>query len=211
MRTTYPPASGPNPAGGPLATRRWPSQNGPMTSSNAALLVIDMQEAVVDGCLDVPAVIANINTLTARAREAGVPVVWIQNEDVTDPQMTAGAAGWQIAASLERAEGDAVVAKTYRDSFADTDLAAVLDKAHADRVVITGAHADFCVHTTAMAAVLRGYDVTLVTDAHTARGHTLPTGELSPETIVAFVNSRIGTMTYPGRLIEAVPTADVTF
>jgi nicotinamidase-related amidase len=182
----------------------------PETTSTTAVLVIDMQESVVDGCLDVDGVITRINGLLARAREAGAPVVFIQNQDPTDPTMTAGSPGWELAAALDRSEGDIVVAKTYRDSFADTELAAILDKTETERLVVTGAHSDFCVQTTAMAAVLRGFDVTLVSDAHTARAHVLSTGDLDPETIVAFVNSRIGTLTYPGRTVNVRSAADVT-
>jgi nicotinamidase-related amidase len=183
----------------------------PEAETRSALLVIDMQEAVVAGCLDVPGVISRINDLSGRARQVGAPVVFIQNEDPTDPDMTAGADGWQLAKAMDHLDGDPIVGKSYRDSFAETVLGAVLDKTGAQHLVITGAHADFCVLTTALSAVQRGYDITLVGDAHTARTHTLPTGELSAEAIVVFVNSRIGTLTHPGRTVRVVPAADVSF
>ena len=182
----------------------------PTSSSPTALLVIDMQVAVVDGALDRSRVIDNINALAARCRQAGAPVVWIQNENVRQPEMTAGAPGWQIVPELDRGEGDPVVHKNYRDSFADTDLAAVLEKTGTTRLLVTGAATSYCVQTTAMAAVLRGYDLTLVGDAHTGRGHLLTTGELvPPELLVGLVNSQFANMSYPDRTIEVRATADV--
>lgn len=182
----------------------------PTFSSTTALLVIDMQEAVLSGAIAVPEVIDKINELVQRCREAGAPVVWIQNENVNDPEMTAGAPGWQIAAALNRSDEDIVVDKHYRDSFAGTDLDVVLEKGGIKRLLVTGAATSYCVHTTALSAMVRGYDVTLVSDAHTGRGHLLPNGELLPqEMLVDFVNCQIGSMEYPERKIEAVATAGV--
>jgi hypothetical protein len=174
-----------------------------------ALLVIDMQEAVLAKCTDVAGVISRINELAARARQAGAAVIFIQNEDVGDPDMTAGAAGWELDAALSRSDNDIVLTKTYRDAFAETDLPAILAHAGAQRLILTGAHTDFCVLTTALSAVFRGFDITLVSDAHTARAHTLPTGDISPETIIAFINSRLSTLVYPGRIIKVMPAGEV--
>jgi nicotinamidase-related amidase len=102
-----------------------------------------------------------------------------------------------------------VVAKTYRDSFAGTELGDVLTKAGARRIVLTGAQSDFCVQTTALSARFRGYDLTLVSDAQTTSSTPMPKGELAAETILAFVNSRVTTMRHPGRIIEVLPAADI--
>ena len=180
------------------------------TEIPTSLLVIDMQEAVLTGCADVPGVTERINELAQRAREAGAAVVFIQHSDADDPEMAAGSNGWQLAEALQRLDGDTVVTKTYRDSFADTDLGAVLARSGARRLVVTGAHSDFCVQTTALSALLRGYDVTLVSDAHTARPVELPEGRLGAEAVVAFVNSRFATRRHPGRTVEVRPAAEIS-
>jgi nicotinamidase-related amidase len=177
---------------------------------DTALLVIDMQEAVVDGAFNVPQVIENINGVVARFRSSGAPIVWIQNEDLSDPDMTAGAPGWQVVAELNRRDEDLVVHKGYRDSFAATDLSAVLEKAGITRVVVTGAATSYCVQTTTLSAIVHGYDVTLVGDAHTGRGHLLANGErVAPELLIDLVNSQFGAMAYPERTIAVVAARDV--
>ena len=177
--------------------------------SSTALLVIDMQDAVLRNCVTVFGVIERINDLLRRAREAGAVVVFIQHEDASDAEIAPGSAGWRLADALERLDGDMVVAKTYRDSFAGTELADVLTEMGARRVVLTGAQSDFCVQTTALSALFRGYDLTLVSDAHTTSSTPMPKGELAAETIVTFVNSRVATMRHPGRIIEVLPASDI--
>jgi nicotinamidase-related amidase len=181
----------------------------PNRKSSTTLLVIDMQDAVLRDCVNVLDVIERINDLLRRAREAGAAVVFIQHEDASDAELAAGSAGWQLADALERHDDDMVVAKTYRDGSAGTELADVLTGVGARRLVLTGAQSDFCVQTTALSALFRGYDLTLVSDAHTTSSTPMPQGEVAAETIVAFVNSRVATMRHPGRIIEVRPASHI--
>jgi nicotinamidase-related amidase len=174
-----------------------------------ALLVIDMQEAVLAGCADVAGVVTRINGLLGRARQAEAPIVFIQHQDADDPEMTAGSPGWRIVAALDRQPADPVVAKRYRDSFAATELGTILDGAGARRLVITGAQSDFCVQTTALSALFHGYDVTLVRDAHTTGPAILPGGKVIADSVIELINSRFATLRQPGRRIEVVPAAAV--
>ena len=179
----------------------------PAMADGTALLVIDMQEAVLAGCADVAGVVARINTLLGRARKAGTPIVFIQHEDADDPEMTAGSPGWRIAGALDRRPADPVVAKRHRDGFAAPELGATLDGLGARRVVVTGAQSDFCVQTTALSALFHGYDVTLVGDAHTTGPAALPGGKVSADSIIELINSRFATLRQPGRVVEVVPAA----
>ena len=180
------------------------------TQARTALLVIDMQEAVLAGCVDVAGVVTRINDLLRRARQAGTAIVFIQHGEADDPELAPGSPGWQLSGTLDRLEGDTVVTKSYRDSFADTGLAAELAKSGAQRLVVTGAQSDFCVQTAALSALVRGYDVTLVSDAHTTTPAVLPDAELDAEAVVAFVNRRFETLQYPGRSIQVLPAAEVS-
>jgi nicotinamidase-related amidase len=155
----------------------------------------------------VPEVVKRINVLARRARQEGVPVLFIQHEDPDDPDITRGSPGWQLATALDRLDGDPVVAKTYRDSFAETALAGLLTASGARRLVIAGAHSDYCVQMSALSAVIRGYDVTLVSDGHTAQDD----GELSGAQIRDLVNARFASLRAPGRAIAATPAAEITF
>lgn len=125
--------------------------------------------------------------------------------------MTAGSPGWQLAAALERLDDDPVVAKTYRDSFAQTNLHATLRASEGRRLVLTGAHSDYCVQTTALSALAHGYDLTLVGDAHTAQDAKLPEATVPAATVIAFINHLVTSLRYPGRAVEVLPTAKVSF
>jgi nicotinamidase-related amidase len=174
--------------------------------SSTALLVIDMQQEVVDTCPDGPGLIDRINLLSRRATEAGVPVIFIQHEG--HDELFKGTPGWELAAGLERGDGSYLVPKTYRDAFADTDLRTLLERLGVRRLVVTGAHSDFCVQTTALSALVHGFDLALVSDGHAAEPSPHDDA-LSAEALQAFVNTRFGTLRYPGRTVEVLPAADV--
>lgn len=131
---------------------------------NTALLVIDMQKGVLAQAHDVDRVVGNINTLVDKARAEGVPVVWVQHSDEELPE---GSDEWEYIPELQSAEDEPWVHKHYNDSFEDTDLDSVLEGMKVGRVVVTGAQTDACVRATLHGAFVRGYDTTLVGDAHT--------------------------------------------
>ena len=177
--------------------------------SASALIVIDVQESALRDCPDVDEVIANINDLVRRGRAAGCPIVFVQHDDPSNPEMAAGSAGWQLSPALDRLETDAVIPKTYRDSFEATGLVDLLTRWGSRRLVLVGVHSDFCVMTTALSAVQRGYDITLVSDAHTAQTTKLRSGSIEGRLLIDFVNARVATLRSPGRTIKVLPTERV--
>jgi nicotinamidase-related amidase len=173
----------------------------------SALLVIDVQAGVVRPCLDGQQVVDRIDALVGRARTEGVPVVWVQDEE----DLPFGSDDWQLAAPLHRHDAEPLVRKTYRDSFAETELAAVLERLAVTRLVVVGTQSDYCVRTTAQRAAVDGFDVTLVADAHTTvdaewGGVVVPAAE-----IVAHTNMYWGGLRYPGQRFDVVPAAAVEF
>lgn len=88
-----------------------------------ALLVIDMQNALVAMAYRAAGTVAAIARLQARARAAGAPVVLVQQGD---EELEPGTEGWRIAPELAPAPGETVVPKAAPDSFLDTELDAVL-------------------------------------------------------------------------------------
>jgi len=179
--------------------------------STTTLLVIDVQESVLEGCSDVEGVLERINELARVARSTGSSVIYVQHRDPDDPEMAVGTPGWQLASGLERLADDPVVAKSYRDSFAQTELHAMLTELGTRRLVVTGAHSDYCVQTTALSTLAHGYDLTLVSDAHTAQAAELSDTTVPAATVVSFINDRLSNLRYPGRVIEVLPTAEVSF
>lgn len=174
---------------------------------NSALLVIDVQRGVMTGAHEPDAVIANIATLIDRARAAGVPVVWVQHNS---DELPTGSEVWQYVPELVRGESEPLVHKAYGDSFEDTDLEAVLAKAGIGRLVVTGAQTDACIRSTIHGAFARGYDVTLVADAHTTEDLT-QWGAPAPDQVIAHTNLYWKYQTAPGRTADVTATKDLTF
>ena len=174
---------------------------------NTALVVIDVQNGVVAEAHERDAIVANINTLVDKARSEGVPVVWVQH---SDENMQQGSDSWQYVPELTQAESEPIVHKRYGDSFEDTDLEDVLAKAGIGRLVVTGAQTDACIRSTIHGAFARGYDVTLVGDAHTTEDLS-QWGAPSPDKVIAHTNLYWGEQSAPGRTAGVTETKDVTF
>lgn len=172
-----------------------------------ALLVIDVQRGLFDPeprPFEADAVIARINTLTARARAANVPVVLVQHESASLP---VNSDAWQFAEPLHVASSDAVVRKTTPDAFLRTDLEELLDSWQIRQVVICGFACEFCIDTTTRRAAALGYGVTLAADAHTT--HDKP--HASAVAIRAHENATLSDLTSFGPAIAATPSADIVF
>ena len=174
---------------------------------NTALLVIDMQNGVVEGAHDRDAVVANVATLVDKARVSGVPVVWVQHNS---EQLAQGRDPWQYVPELKQDESEAVVQKRFGDSFEDTDLEDVLAAAGIGHLVVAGAQSDACIRSTIHGAFTRGYDVTLVSDAHTTEDLT-EYGAPTPDMVIAHTNLYWAWQSAPGRTATVQATADVTF
>ncbi|QZQ55471.1 cysteine hydrolase [Curtobacterium sp. TC1] len=164
-----------------------------------ALLVIDLQRGVLQGCFDADGVLGRTAQLVERARSTGVPVVWVQDHG----SFAEGTDAWALAAPLERRAGEPLVRKEYRDSFADTRLADVLDALGVQHLVVAGAQSDYCVRTTTQAAAARGFDVTLVSDAHTTTDAEYDGVLITGEQIVAHTNMFFDSLRYPGHRCAA--------
>lgn len=173
--------------------------------SETALLVIDVQVAVVERVHDRDAVVGNVATLVERARAASVDVVWVQHRS---DEVPAGGEGWQIVPELERGEGEPVVHKSCGDSFEGTDLEAVLAERGVGRLAVVGAQTDQCIRSTLHGAIARGYDATLVSDAHTTEDLS-SYGAPSPQGVIAHTNLCWSFHTAPGRAAAVVETAGV--
>lgn len=156
------------------------------TTENA-LVVVDVQVGVMAASINSPEVIGRIGSLVERARERGVPVIWVRHrsEDLV-PQT----ADWQIVPELVPAVGEPIVEKAYGDSFAETDLAERLADAGATGFVLCGAQSDACIRSTFYGGIYRGYPVTLVSDAHTTEDLSQWGVEYTPEQAIAMINTQ---------------------
>ena len=174
---------------------------------NTALLVIDVQTGVVGDAYDRDTVVANVSTVVDKAREAEIPVVWVQH---SSDNLVQGSEPWEIVVELSPDDSEPVVQKRYPDSFEDTTLESLLDELAVGSLVVVGAQTDECVRSTLHGAVARGYDATLVSDAHTTEDLS-PWGAPPPELVIAHTNLYWGNHEAPGRTAGTVEAKDVDF
>jgi nicotinamidase-related amidase len=175
---------------------------------NTALVVIDVQKGVVGSAWNRDAVVTNIGSLVDRARGEGVPVVWVQHSDDGLPR---GSHEWEYVDELQRDDREPLVHKSYGDAFEATDLEDVLASRAVGRLVVTGAQSDECIRATLHGAVVRGYDATLVADAHTTEDLREWGHPFAPQDVVAFTNLYWTWAGVPGRTADVVTTPEVDF
>ncbi len=175
---------------------------------NTALLVVDVQNGVVGGAYARDVVVANIARLVEQARQQQVPVVWVQHS--ADEELIEGTDDWRIVPELTPGESEPLIGKRYGDSFEDTGLESVLGRLGAGRLVVAGAETDACIRSTLHGAFTRGYDVTLVGDAHTA-GDKTRWGAPPVDQVIAHTNLYWSFQDAPGRTAGTVETAKVDF
>jgi nicotinamidase-related amidase len=194
----------------PVARTR-PSKEIVMTTlpdrPGTALLVIDVQKGVVAGTHRRDAVVANIGTLVDRARDAGVPVIWVQH---SDEQLEKGSDAWEYVPELSRQDSEPLAHKRFGDAFEDTELEEVLAKAGVGRLFVSGAQTDGCIRSTIHGAFARGYDVTLVGDAHTTEDQST-WGAPPPDQVITHTNLYWQYQTAPARTAAVTVTTEVTF
>jgi nicotinamidase-related amidase len=174
---------------------------------NTALLVVDVQNGVVEEAHERDAVVRNVGSLVEKARRERVPVVWVQH---SDEQLARGSDKWRIVPELTPCDAEPLVEKNYGDSFEDTTLETVLLGLGVGRLVVVGAQTDACIRSTLHGAFVRGYDATLVSDAHTT-GDQSSWGAPPPDQVIAHTNLYWTYQTAPGRTAVTVKTSDVDF
>ncbi|WP_119696315.1 cysteine hydrolase family protein [Microbacterium halotolerans] len=128
-----------------------------------------------------------VRRLVDRCREAGVPVVWIQEvhkrslidigrelDGAEGPHCIEGDDGTEIAAWLDPRPEEFVIRKRRYSAFFGTELEIVLKAYRADTVLLVGGLTDVCVHYTAVDAHQHDYHVRVIADCvagSTRRAH----------------------------------------
>ena len=172
-----------------------------------ALLIIDVQQGLCEGegaAFESDQVIGRINEVSAKARAAGAPVIFVQHESGPG-YLEHGTAAWQLANGLKAEPTDLRVRKTTPDSFHKTDLQAVLTAHGIEDLIVCGMHTEFCVDTTTRRALALGYPVVLVADAHTSAGNAV----LSPMQVIQHHNDTLTHISSFGPRVTAVTSEDL--
>jgi len=177
--------------------------------NKGVLLVVDVQVGVMSGSWEAPRIIKNLAHAVERARAHGVPVIWVQH---SDQELPYGSAEWQVVPDLVPAEGELLIHKQFNSAFEQTLLEQELANLGATHIVLTGAATNWCIRATAYGALDRGYDLTLIRDAHTTGTVVLEDGmRIEAANIVHELNIVMTWVSYPGRTSSTATADEVDF
>ena len=177
--------------------------------NKSVLLIVDAQVGVMQGSWDAPRVTQNLAHAVQRARAQGVPVLWVQHSSA---ELVEGSAPWQWVPELVPAAGEPLIHKRFESSFEDTALEDELARLGIARVVLAGAQTNWCIRATAYAALERGYDLTLLKDAHTTAPIDLGDGmRVEAASLVLDLNIAMTWLSYPGRSNTTALAGEVDF
>jgi nicotinamidase-related amidase len=175
----------------------------------SALLVVDVQVGVMAQAWNAAPIINRVARAVERARNQGVPVIWVQH---ADNNLVRDSAQWQWVPELTPASTELLIHKHFNSGFEQTELEASLSQLGITRIVLAGASTNWCIRATAYAALERGYDLTLVSDAHTTETAVLDNGaRIEAEGVVDDLNVTMTWLRYPGRVSGIASAETVSF
>ncbi|MCG3212612.1 MAG: Peroxyureidoacrylate/ureidoacrylate amidohydrolase RutB [Anaerolineae bacterium] len=173
------------------------------------LLVVDMQVGVMREAWNAARIIKNVSRVVERARANGVPVIWVQH---SDQDLPSGSPAWQLVPDLTPAENEPLIHKQFNSSFEQTPLEQELARFGATHIALAGAATNWCIRATAYGALDRGYDLTLIKDAHTTETIDLENGvRIEAATIIDELNIAMTWLSYPDRTNSVATAAEVDF
>ena len=177
--------------------------------SKAVLLIVDVQVGVMSEAWDAPRIIKNVSRAVERARAQGVPVMWVQH---SDQELAYDSPQWQWVPELVPADGEPLIHKRFNSSFEETALEEELARLGATHIALAGAATNWCIRATAYGALERGYDLTLIQDAHTTSNLALNDGvNIEAENIIRELNVAMTWVSYPGRTNGTAKAEEVDF
>ena len=143
-----------------------------------ALLVIDGQVGIIDGPSIGPVykkelLLKVMKDVIKKAREANVPIIYIQDLDVGKEDLDQQ----RIHPNISPLPTDTVIRKKSTDAFFNTNLHQLLQERDIRHIVVIGAKTEYCVDTSSRSATVHGYDVTLVADGHSTTDNTVLTAK----------------------------------
>ena len=176
--------------------------------TQSALLVIDVQNGVVKNAFSRDEIVGHMSDVVEKARAHNVPVIWVQH---SDEELVIDSHEWQIVPELMPLVGEKVVRKLFRDSFVETELGQILNDLKVDHLYICGAQTNNCVRHTSHGALERGYDITLISDAHTTPGYEWKGHTINAEAVINEQNDNFSFFALPGRTVTVAESAEITF
>jgi nicotinamidase-related amidase len=177
--------------------------------NKGVLLVVDVQAGVMGESWEASRIIKNVSRAVDRARAQGVPVVWVQH---SDSDLRYGSPEWQWVPELAPLNGELLIHKQFNSSFEQTRLDEELSRLGATHITLAGAATNWCIRATAYGALDRGYDLTLIKDAHTTGAIPLDNeSKIEAASIIQELNITMTWVSYPGRKNGTAAAEEVDF
>lgn len=177
--------------------------------NQAVLLVVDVQVGVMQDAWNAPEIVQNVASAVEKARSQGAPVIWVQH---SDHDLILDSPDWQLVPELSPAADEARIDKHFESSFEQTPLEETLARLGATHIVLAGAATNWCIRATAYGALDRGYDLTLLRNAHTTSSLDLKDGSrIEAENVIRDLNVVMSWISYPGRKSGTAAVEEVDF
>nr|CAP48093.1 putative integron gene cassette protein [uncultured bacterium] len=173
----------------------------------SAIIIIDLQKGLFEQAgkpFDYDNVISKINRLSQTAREHKIPVLFVQHETAGEP-LKHGSNGWALVDELIVKSTDHVVRKTTPNSFLRTNLEELLKSETVENIIVCGYATEFCVDSTIRAGAALGYQIQIVSDAHTTHNKA----HASAETIIEHHNKTLSNIKSFGVEIKASESIEI--
>jgi nicotinamidase-related amidase len=173
------------------------------------LVIVDVQVGVIRNAWNSDQVVRNIVAAVDKARTNGVPVIWVQH---SDDELVLESPDWQLAPELIPLPGETRIRKNFNSAFEQTSLEEILAGEGCSHIILAGAATNWCIRATAYAALDRGYDMTLLKDAHTTESMEFENGmTIEAENIITDLNIAMTWLSYPERVNKAVSVGEIDF
>lgn len=172
-----------------------------------ALVIIDVQIGLMQRAYRRDETLDTINGLLRHARETGTPVVYVQHDGPKGYGLEVGTPRWHIHPAIAPREDEVIVHKRASDAFHQTNFQKRLEELGVKHLVVVGGQTEYCVTATAGRALYQGYDVTLVSDAHT----TYDRETFKAEQIIAFLNEMLDGYKVDGHELHVKAADEIQF
>jgi len=155
---------------------------------NIGLLIVDVQEALVDGNpFNKETTINNIELLIKECRANNVEVIYVRHDGGTGDELEQGTKGWQIYNQIAPIDGEKIIEKRYCSSFRNTELKAYLNEKNIETIILVGMQTEYCIDTTCKVAFEHGFNVIIPEESNT----TLDNESMSGKDIYEYYNFKI--------------------
>ena len=179
------------------------------SGNKSVLMIVDVQVGVMKNCWDSECIISNINLAVEKAHNKGIPIICVQH---SDDELKFRSPEWELAPQLSPLKTDSRIDKHFNSSFEETSLDELLSHLEVSHIVLAGAATNWCIRATAYAALDRGYDLTLIQDAHTTEDMEFEDGAVvRAEHIIRDLNTAMKWLSYPGRVNQSITAKDLVF